>query len=193
MSYNAGWEVSHPGYDRVTGCIEWPDREWDAFAERLALPADRHGYFYVRDSATGAFVGHAHYAVEPDGAAHIGLNVVPASRGCGLGALILRLLVERVWRDTAAEEIVNEFEDRRGPPPAHTAVAGSCPIPRPAPTGDAPPGPGGSGGRSPRPRTGPGQGSPRPHRSADPARPQLARWRHARAPRRPCGAVIGSV
>ncbi len=115
MAYNAGWDVSYPGYDRVTGCIEWPESQWDAFVERLALPADRQGYFYVRDCETGAFVGHAHCAVEPDGAAHIGLNVVPASRGRGLGELVLRLLVERVWRDTTAEQIVNEFEDAREP------------------------------------------------------------------------------
>lgn len=113
MAYNAGWLVSYPGYDRSTGCIEWPESEWDAFAERLALPADRQGYFYVRDTEAGAFVGHAHYSVEPDGAAHLGINVVPAHRGRGLGEQVLRLLVERVWRDTAAVQVVNDFEDER--------------------------------------------------------------------------------
>lgn len=113
MAYNAGWNVRHPGYDPTTGCIEWPESEWDAFAERLAFPAARHGYFYVRDLETGRFVGHAHYAVEPDGAAHIGINVAPTHRGRGLGGQVLGLLVERVWRDTAVVEIVNDFEDER--------------------------------------------------------------------------------
>lgn len=113
MAYNAGWNVGYPGYDRETGCIEWPESEWDAFAKRLALPADRQGYFYVRDTEAGAFVGHAHYMVEPDGAAHIGLNIVPARRGGGRGGQVLHLLVERIWQGTAVEEIVNEFDDER--------------------------------------------------------------------------------
>ena len=115
MAYNAGWDVNHHGYDRETGCIEWPESEWDAFAERLALPADRQGYFYVRDTETKELVGHAHYMVEADGAAHIGLNVVPRHRARGLGEQVLRLLVERIWQDTAAVEIVNDLEDERLP------------------------------------------------------------------------------
>ena len=115
MAHNAGWDLSYEGYDRDTGCIQWPESEWDAFAERLALPADRQGYFFVRDTATGEFVGHAHYTVQPDGAALIGLNVVPSRRARGLGERVLRPLVDRVWRDTTAVEIVNDFEDEREP------------------------------------------------------------------------------
>ena len=115
MAYNADWDVSHPGYDRATGCIEWPDSEWDTFVERLALPSDRQGYFYVRDTDTGEFIGHAHYTVEPHRAAHIGINVVPHRRARGLGEQVLRLLVERIWQDTGAVEIVNDFEDEREP------------------------------------------------------------------------------
>lgn len=115
MAYNAGWDVSYPGYDRATGCIDWPESQWAAFEERLHLPADRQGYFYVRGTEAGAVVGHAHYEVDDQGAAHIGINVIPAWRGRGLGVPILRLLVERIWRDTAADEVVNEFEDERVP------------------------------------------------------------------------------
>lgn len=113
MAYNAGWNSAFPGYDRDTGCIAWPESEWDAFAERLELPAHRYGYFYVLDTRTGAFVGHAHYEVGADGVAHIGLNVVAELRGRGLGGRVMDELVERIWRDTSATEIVNEFEDQR--------------------------------------------------------------------------------
>lgn len=113
MSYNAGWNVTYPGYDRATGCIDWPESQWDAFAERLGLPADRQGYFYVRDPESGAFIGHAHYELDAEGAARIGLNIIPTMRGRGLGERVLRPLIERIWRDTAAGEIVNEFEDDR--------------------------------------------------------------------------------
>ena len=91
------------------------ESEWNAFAERLALPPRRQGYYYVLDTDTGEFIGHAHYTVEPDRAAHIGINVVPGRRARGLGEQVLRLLVERIWQDTEAMEIVNDFEDEREP------------------------------------------------------------------------------
>jgi len=113
MAYNAGWGGSRPGYDADTGCLAWPESEWDRFAGRLARPADQQGYFYVRDTVTEVLVGDAHYEVGLDGAASIGLMVVPALRGRGLGERVLRELVSRIWRDTSATEIVNEFEDER--------------------------------------------------------------------------------
>lgn len=113
MSFNAGWEVRHPGYDKATGCIVWDETEWDAFEARLALPADRQGYFYLREIASGEPVGHVHYLVDDDGRAEIGVNVVPGRRGQGIGAHSLSLLVERIWTSTAVDEIVNDFEDSR--------------------------------------------------------------------------------
>jgi RimJ/RimL family protein N-acetyltransferase len=113
MSYNAGWPISHPGYDPTTGCIDWPEQDWPAFERRLAMPASEQGYFYVQDDQTGEFLGHIHYQVDPDGTAHIGLNVIPSQRGNGLGTRFMDLLLERVWRDTRATVVVNDFEDDR--------------------------------------------------------------------------------
>ena len=113
MSYNAGWDITYPGYDRVSGCIDWPESDWTAFEARLALPAARQGYYYVLDTESGQFIGHVHYLVEANGTAEIGFNVIPSRRSQGLGAPFLRLLLNRVWADTAAEVIVQEFEDER--------------------------------------------------------------------------------
>ena len=113
MSYNAGWPISHAGYDPTTGCIDWPEQDWPAFERRLAMPASKQGYFYVEDDRTGEFLGHVHYQVDLDGTAHIGLNVIPSRRGTGLGTRFLQLLLERVWRDTAASVVVNDFTDDR--------------------------------------------------------------------------------
>lgn len=110
MSYNAGWDVSFPGYDRSTGCIAWPMAAWAAFEERLALPASEQGYFFVEED--GVPLGHAHYRVA-DGVATIGFNVIPSQRGHGRGQVFLALLVERVWEQTDAAEVENEFEDDR--------------------------------------------------------------------------------
>lgn len=42
MHHNAGWVVEFPGCSRATGCIEWPEQQWDAFEERLSRPAAEH-------------------------------------------------------------------------------------------------------------------------------------------------------
>ena len=118
MAYNAGWSIAHAGYDPTTGCIDWPEQDWPAFERRLAMPASEQGYFYVQDDQTGEFLGHVHYEVEPDGTARIGLNVVPGRRGTGLGTRFMELLLERVWRDTRATVVVNDFDDDR-PAAAH--------------------------------------------------------------------------
>jgi RimJ/RimL family protein N-acetyltransferase len=113
MSYNAQWDLTYPGYDLVTGCIDWPESDWPAFQARLALSPEWQGYYYVLDTDTDQFIGHIHYLVDPNGTAEIGFNVIPERRGEGLGAQFLRLLLERVWLDTSARLIVQEFEDER--------------------------------------------------------------------------------
>ncbi|MCV2395350.1 GNAT family N-acetyltransferase [Actinotalea sp. M2MS4P-6] len=113
MSYNADWDITYPGYDRTTGCIDWPESDWPTFQTRLALPPARQGYYYVLDTDMDQFIGHIHYLVGPDGVAEIGFNVIPERRGQGLGAQFLRLLLDRVWEDTPAQVIVQEFEDQR--------------------------------------------------------------------------------
>jgi GNAT superfamily N-acetyltransferase len=113
MSFNAGWRISYAGYDPTSGCVEWPEADWPAFERRLAMPASEQGYFYVEDGDVGEFLGHVHYEVDGDGVAHIGLNVIPMRRRNGLGVQFMSLLLERIWTDTDAAVVVNDFEDER--------------------------------------------------------------------------------
>lgn len=114
MSYNAGWDVSYPGYDRATGCIDWPESEWDEFQSAYLLaPPGRAGYFFVQLVSPSEFVGHVHYRLDEKKIAHIGINVVPSQRRRGLGRQGLCLLCEHVWRVTDAVALRNDFEDTR--------------------------------------------------------------------------------
>lgn len=114
MSYNAGWDISHPGYDRQSGCISWPESEWDAFQQRLDLPLGQCGYFFVESVPDHETLGHIHYTVTGT-VAEIGFNVVPRHRGEGLGHQFLSMLIDAVRDLTVATEITNEFEDTRTP------------------------------------------------------------------------------
>lgn len=112
MSYNMGWEIDHPAYDPMTGCIDWPESQWDAFADLLERPLSECGYFFVEGGASGEALGHVHYVVNHQ-TASIGFNVVPAHRGSGLGHGFLAVLLESIRQNTNATEAVNEFEDGR--------------------------------------------------------------------------------
>ena len=57
MAYNAGWQISHAGYDPGTGCIDWPEGAWPAFEARLARPASEQGYYFVQEDETSEFLG----------------------------------------------------------------------------------------------------------------------------------------
>lgn len=111
MAYNAGWPISYAGYDPATGYIDWPAGAWPAFEARLARPASEQGYYFVQEDETSEFLGHVHYELHSDGTAHIGLNVIPARRGTGLGMRFMNHLLERILQDTEAAAAINEFED----------------------------------------------------------------------------------
>jgi len=112
MSYNAGWHLPVAEYDDTTGCILWPEDQWDVFLEVYATNPASADYFYLRELATEAFVGHLHYRVEGD-QAHVGVNIVPAQRRSGFGREGLGLLLDRIWDATMVDVVVNEFEDDR--------------------------------------------------------------------------------
>ncbi len=125
MAYNAGWDVSFPGYDPATGCIDWPEPMWEGFVEAyLAADPARAGYWYLH--LDGVPVGHAHYRIVGD-IAHIGVMVVPGRRGQGLAGEALRLLLDRIWSTTPAVVVQNDFEDSRGAAVALHRRAGFTP------------------------------------------------------------------
>lgn len=112
MSYNAGWDIVHPGYDRDSGCIDWPESQWEAFESSLRRPLSQHGYFFVEDGVRGEAIGHVHYLVDGE-TASIGFNVVPSHRGRGIGHDFLAILLEAIRENTTTTEVINEFEDER--------------------------------------------------------------------------------
>lgn len=114
MSFNRGWALDDRGYDGVTGCIEFPENRWSDWYDRwVGRPSDRR-YWFVVDSQ-GQPVGHVFFRLDQEDGrvAHVGVNIVPARRGRGLGALALDLLLDEVRRDGRAAVAVNEFEDTR--------------------------------------------------------------------------------
>lgn len=112
MAYNAGWELQHPGYDNETGCIDWPQSQWDGFLAVYQRDPAQADYFYLRDVRADEYIGHVHYTVS-GGDAEIGINIIPERRRQGWGTEALRLLVGQIWAATSVALIVNDLEETR--------------------------------------------------------------------------------
>lgn len=131
MSYNRGWAIPVDTYDPATGCFHESLESLRRWYTGWAC-AESRGYYLAVDGV-GEPVGHAHFRLESapgadagaspaDAAgapasglveAHIGVNVVPARRGQGLGVLVLGALVDVLRADGRADLVVNEFEVAR--------------------------------------------------------------------------------
>lgn len=114
MAYNAGWDVSYEGYHPDTGCIDFPESEWEP--KRRALVGHEPNQFYalVRETHSGAFVGEVnfHPAAETE-LRDMGVVIHAPFRGLGYGRGALELLLDRAFRVCGIPGLRNSFEPER--------------------------------------------------------------------------------
>lgn len=53
MSYNRGYDLTFDGYDKATGCIDFPEQEW---AGGLELLITREQYFRRKQTVKPKFI-----------------------------------------------------------------------------------------------------------------------------------------
>lgn len=114
MAYNAGWEVSYPGYHPDTGCIDFPRSEWAETCARLTGDMPHSFYAYLRERSSGAFMGEVSFHPSFDGPwAEMGVVLHAPHKGRGYGRAALELLVERAFVDCGVTVLHNTFEPER--------------------------------------------------------------------------------
>lgn len=116
MAYNAGWDVSYPGYHPDTGCIDFPESEWADQHARLVGHEPNQFYAFVREKKTGDFIGEVNYHYSPsDNSCGMGIVLYAPFRGRGYGAPALELLLCRAFVRNRIPRLCNSFEPGRGP------------------------------------------------------------------------------
>lgn len=110
MAYNAGWNVSYPGYHPDTGCIDFPEREWAEKQAELVGHEPERFYALVREIATGQFVGEVSFHDRGRG---MGVLLYAPYRGRGYGRAALELLLHRAFVVCGLPELRNSFEPGR--------------------------------------------------------------------------------
>ncbi|MBR4471467.1 MAG: hypothetical protein IKS54_09195, partial [Erysipelotrichaceae bacterium] len=64
MSYNAGYDVSYPGYHYDSGCIDFPEERWQMTYDRRIR--ENRFFAYIKDDETGEYVGDVNYQYNRD-------------------------------------------------------------------------------------------------------------------------------
>ena len=114
MSYNAGWDVSYEGYHQDTGCIDFPESQWEEKHARLVSHEPESFYAFVLEKASGSFVGEVnfHYTQEEDWW-DMGVLICAPFRGKGYGHEALELRLHKAFVECGISRLHNDFETTR--------------------------------------------------------------------------------
>lgn len=114
MSYNAGWDVSYPGYHPDTGCIDFPESEWADWYDYFIGHEPERYFAYIRRTSDGAFLGEVnfHYTPEKDWW-DMGIVIHAPYRGMGYAVPALRLMLKHAFEKCGITCIHNDFETAR--------------------------------------------------------------------------------
>lgn len=108
MSYNAGFNLGIPEYDKDTGCISFSKEKWKTWYECWVGNEPNRLYSYIM--VDNQFVGEvALRYVESEAAHMISIIIDSRFRGRGYGSEALRLLMKVAFQDYKLEKLIDDF------------------------------------------------------------------------------------
>ena len=114
MSYNAGWDVEYDGYDRDTGCIDYPDEILPNWFEHWVGKEPERFYSYIRRCSDGAWIGDVNFHYTPEKDWHdMGIVIYAPYRGKGYAVPALKKMLDHAFRVCGISRIHNDFEIAR--------------------------------------------------------------------------------
>lgn len=113
MDYNKGYDLPFAGYDRTTGCLEFPESEWDAwYADWVGCQPERFFAYLQRED--GIWVGTVNFHRSAEGVWHdMGVVIEGKHRRQGYGTEALHLLIHQAFEVCAIAALHNDFETTR--------------------------------------------------------------------------------
>lgn len=114
MDYNKGYDMSFDGYDKETGCIAFPEREWADWYDYFVGREPERFYAYVVREPEGEFIGEVNlHKSSTNNWYEMGIVLEAKYRGRGYAAGALRLLLQHAFEDMNAQTVHNSFEEER--------------------------------------------------------------------------------
>ena len=114
LAYNRGYDLTFAGYHRDTGCIDFPEDDWQSWYDRWVGCEPERFYAYVVRENDGAFLGEVNlYAADEPGAYNMGIVLAAEYRGQGYAEEALHLLLRQAFEALGAQAVHNDFEETR--------------------------------------------------------------------------------
>ena len=114
MGYNKGFDLSIPSYHKQTGCIDFPEDEWQSWFDCFVGQEPDRYYAYITCLEDKAFIGEVNvHKVKNAGYYDMGIVLEAKYRGQGYALEALRLLLEYAFAKMDVPCVHNDFEDSR--------------------------------------------------------------------------------
>jgi diamine N-acetyltransferase len=114
MDYNKGYELKFPGYHKATGCINFPQEQWENWYGYWINNKPISYYAYIMRDLDKQFIGEVnlHYNSKHDWY-DMGIVFEGKYRGQGYSKQALYLLLEIAFEKYSAKAVHNDFENTR--------------------------------------------------------------------------------
>jgi len=114
MNYNKGYDLKLRGYNRETGCIDFPESNWRSWFDYFIGNEPERYYAYIVKTEDDAFIGEVNVHKNASMNWHeMGIVLEAQHRGNGYAVEALRLLLRQAFEVMDAEAVHNDFEDVR--------------------------------------------------------------------------------
>lgn len=114
MNYNKGYNMDFDGYDKETGCIAFPEQEWEDWYDYFIEKEPQRFYAYITRKKDDVFIGEVNVHKSPDAFWHeMGIVLEAEYRGKGYAAEAMRLLLQHAFEDMNVDAVHNGFETER--------------------------------------------------------------------------------
>lgn len=114
MSYNKGYDISFAGYDKNTGCIDFPKSKWSNWYSYMVNNKPKCFYAYITKKEDNTFIGEVNIHWNNDKSWYdMGIVIEAKYRGMGYSIEALKKLLKVAFIEYTAPAVHNDFENTR--------------------------------------------------------------------------------
>ncbi len=113
MSYNKGYDLAFEGYHKDTGCIDFPQSEWQEWYSYFIEKEPERFYAYIVRKEDNINIGEVNLHKSCEEYYDMGIVIEAKHRGNGYAKEALKLLLQYAFETLNINAIHNDFEEER--------------------------------------------------------------------------------